>query len=147
MPNAVLEIFGDYTIVLERIIHFLRRHVYTWETLYLHYLHSHSRHLDTAHSSPHEGTNHGLKSHSCGLKPIMNLDTSAKTMNTQTSIHVHECEEIIFRDANCTHKKWSNLPGSSHTVTLAEGILLAMMSRLPFYHTMLVSINSAKSVF
>ena len=77
----------------------------------------------------------------------MNLDTSAKTMNTQTSIRVHECEEIIFRDANCTHKKWSDLPSSSHTVTLAEGIMLAMMSRLPFYHAMLVSINSARSVF
>jgi hypothetical protein len=126
--NTVLEVVGDYTMVIERIIHFLRRHVYTWETLYLHYLRSHIRHFDTAHSSPHEGTNHGLKSHSCGIKLIMNLDTSAKRMNTQTSIRVHECEDIIFRDAKCTHKKWSNLPSSSHIVTLAEGIMVAMMS-------------------
>jgi hypothetical protein len=27
--NAVLEVVGDYTIVIERIIHFLRGHVYT----------------------------------------------------------------------------------------------------------------------
>ena len=145
--NTVLEVVGDYTIVIERIIHFLRRHVYTWETLYLHYLRSHIRHLDTAHSSPHEGTNHGLKSHSCGIQPIMNLDTSTKTMNTQTSIRVHECEDIILRDANCTHKKWSNLPTSSHIVTLAEGIMVAMMSRLTLYDATLVSMNSARSVF
>jgi hypothetical protein len=27
-------------------------------------------HLDVSHSSAHEGTNHGLKSHSCANKPI-----------------------------------------------------------------------------
>ena len=145
--HAVRDVVGDYTIVIERIIHFLRRHVYTWETLYLHYLRSHIRHFDTAHSSAHEGTNHGLKSHSCAVTPMMNVDTSAKTMNTQTSIRVHECEEIIFREANCTHKKWSNLPSSSHTVTLAEGIMAAMMSRLPFYEATLVSRNSSSSAF
>ena len=117
------------------------------ETLYLHYLRSHIRHLDTAHSSAHEGTNHGLKSHSCTVTPMMNVDTSAKTMNTQTSIRVHECEEIIFREANCTHKKWSNLPSSSHMVTLAEGIMVAMMSWLPLYRATLVSRKLSTSVF
>ena len=43
--------------------------------------------------------------------------------------------------------KWSNLPSSSHTVALAEGIMAAMMSRLPFYEATLVSRNSSSSVF
>ncbi len=77
----------------------------------------------------------------------MNLDTSAKMLNTPTSIHVHECDEIIFQEANHTHKKWSNLPSSSHTVTLAEGILQGMMSRVRFYQSYLVSTNSGMSVF
>ena len=77
----------------------------------------------------------------------MNLDTSAKMLNTQTSIGVHECEELIFRESNHTHKKWLNLPSSSHTVTLAEGILQGMMSRGRFYQSYLVSTNSATSVF
>jgi hypothetical protein len=35
--QAVLDIVGNYQFVLTKIIHFLIRHVYTWETLYLHY--------------------------------------------------------------------------------------------------------------
>jgi hypothetical protein len=82
-----------------KIIKFLHEHVYTWETLYLHHLRNDVLHLDVSHMSAHEGTNHGLKSHSCGLKPIMNLDTSANTLNIQTSIKIKECEEIILQDA------------------------------------------------
>ena len=88
---------------------------------------SHIRHFDLAHSSPHEGTNHGLKSHSCAVQPVMNLDTSAKTLNTQSIIKAHELEGFIFEEANHMQKKWSNLPTSSHAVSLAEGILLGMM--------------------
>ena len=77
----------------------------------------------------------------------MNLDSSAKTCNTQTSIRVHECEEIIFHEAHRTHKKWSNLPSSSHTVTLAEGILQHMMFCMQYYQSSLVARDTAKSVF
>jgi hypothetical protein len=56
-------------------------------------------HFDVSHSSTQEGTNNGLKSYSCAIKPIMNLDTSATTMNIQTSINVKECEDIIFQNA------------------------------------------------
>jgi hypothetical protein len=38
-------------------------------------------HFDVSHSSAHEETNHGLKSHSCAVKPTMNLDSSANTIN------------------------------------------------------------------
>ena len=54
----------------------------------------------------------------------MNLDTSAKTLNTHTTIKTHELEALIFQETNFTQKKWSNLPTSIHTVSLAEGILL-----------------------
>ena len=145
--QAVLDVVGDYRFVLTKIIQFLRKHVYTQKTLYLHYMQSNIRHFDTAHSSPHEGTNHGLKSHSCGVKPNMNIDSSTNTINTQTSIRVHECEEIIFQEAHCTHKKWSNLPTSSHTVNLAEGILQQMMSQMKCYQSSLVSRDTAESVF
>jgi hypothetical protein len=86
------------------------------------------RHFDTSHSSAHEGANHGLKSHSAKVKGTMDVETSAKTLNTQTSIRVAECEEIILREANRRHKKWSHLPTSEYTVTPAEGILRDMMS-------------------
>ncbi len=104
-----------------KVIKFLRGHG-TWETLYLHYLCNNVLHLDVSHLSAHEGTNHGLKSHSCAIKPVMNLDTSANTLNIQSSIKVKECEEIISRDATRTHKRWSDLPTSRHTTSFGEGI-------------------------
>ncbi len=58
----------------------------------------------------------------------MDVDTSAKTLNTQTSIRVAECGEITIHEANRTHKKWSQLPTSEYTVTPAEGIFRGMMS-------------------
>ncbi len=62
------------------------------------------------------------------LREKMDVDMSAKTLNTQTNIRVAECEEIIFHEANRTHKKWSHLPTSKYTVTPVEGILRDMMS-------------------
>mgnify|MGYP006195254791 FL=1 len=58
------------------------------------------RHLDTSHLSAHEGTNHGLKSHSAGVKGTMDMDTSAKTLNLQTKMRAADIEEIIFHEAN-----------------------------------------------
>jgi hypothetical protein len=97
--HSVLDVVGEHWFLVYKVIKFLRGHVYTWETLYLHYLRNDVMHFDVSHSSAHKGTNHGLKIHSCAIKPIMNIDTSANTMNIQSSIKVKECEDIIFQDA------------------------------------------------
>ncbi len=52
--------------------------------------------FDVSHSSANEGSNHGLKSHSCAVKPTMNLDSSANTINIQSSTKVQDCEDMIF---------------------------------------------------
>ncbi len=112
------------------ILNFLRGHVFTWEILYLHYLRKRIRHFNTSHSSAHEGTNHhGLKSHCAALNPRMDMDTSAKTLNIQQDLKAAEIEEMIYFDFTHTDKRWSKLPTSPYTVSLAEGLLLKMMSR------------------
>ncbi len=63
----------------------------------------------------------------------MNLDTSANTINIQSSIQVQECKDIIFQDATQTNKKWSDLPTSQHTTSVGEGILRGIMSRINHY--------------
>jgi hypothetical protein len=98
-------------------------------------------HFDTAHSLAHKGTNHGMKGHSCGVKPTMNINTSANTLINQTRIRILDCESTIFQEATCTHKKWSDLPTSNHTVTIAEGILSEIMKRRDLYQAHLVSIE------
>ncbi len=84
--QIVLDVIGEHRFLVYKVIRFLWSHMYTWETLYLHYMRNDVMHFDVSHSSAHEGTNHGLKSHSCAVKPIMNLDSSANTINIQSSI-------------------------------------------------------------
>jgi hypothetical protein len=107
--QIVLDVVGALWFLVYKIIKFLWSHVNTWETLYLHYIWNDVMHFDVSHSSAHEGTNHGLKSHSCAVKPGMDLDSSANTTNIPSNIKVQECEDIIFQDATRTHKKWSPL--------------------------------------
>jgi hypothetical protein len=94
--QTVLDVVGEHRFLVYKIIKFLRSHMYTWETLYLHYMRTNVMHFDVSHSSAHKGMNHGLKSHSCAVKPTMNLDSSANTIIIQSSIKVQECEDIIF---------------------------------------------------
>jgi hypothetical protein len=106
--QTVLDVAGEHWFLVYKVNKFLRSHVYAWKTLYLHYMQNDVMHFDVSHSSAHKGTNHGLKSHSCAVEPIMNLDSSANTINIQSSIKVQECEDIISQDATRTHKKWSD---------------------------------------
>jgi hypothetical protein len=59
--QTVLDVVGDHRFLVYKVIKFLRSHVFTWETLYRHYMQSYVMHFDIAHSSVHKGTNHGLK--------------------------------------------------------------------------------------
>ncbi len=105
----MLDAADGHQFMISRILQFLQCHVYPLETLYVHFSRKTLRHFDTSHSSAHEGTNHGLKSHSAGVQAMMDVDLSGQTMNTQTNIRVAECEEFIFQDATRIHKKWSSL--------------------------------------
>jgi hypothetical protein len=138
---------GEQRFLVYEAIKFLRGHVYTWETLYLHFLRNDVMHFDVSHSSAHEAMNQGLKSHSCAIKPIMNLDTPSNTMNIQSSIKVKECEDIIFQEATRTHKRWSDLPTSPYTTSVGEGNLQGVMSRVNHYVAKLVLKQTRTSRF
>ncbi len=79
----MLDVVGEHWFLVYKVIIFLHGRMYTWETLYLHYLQNDVMHFDVSHSSAHEGTNHSLKSHSCAIKPIIDLDTLANKLNIQ----------------------------------------------------------------
>jgi hypothetical protein len=58
--QTVLDVVGEHRFLVYKVIKFLLIHVYTWETLYLHYMRNGVMHFDVSHSSAHERTNHGL---------------------------------------------------------------------------------------
>ncbi len=68
-------------------------------------------------------------------------------MNIQSSIKVKECEDIIFQEATCTHKRCSDLPTSPYTTSVDEGILQGVMSRVNQYVTKLVLKQTETSRF
>ena len=79
------------------------------ESLYLSFRCKHIHHFNTSHSSAHNGTTNSLKSHSASIQPSMDMDTSAKTINTQIDIKVAELaelEEIIVREVYHRHNRW-----------------------------------------
>jgi hypothetical protein len=71
----VLEIVDGSSFMVRSILKFLNGHVYTWEILFQFFTHKQIRHFNTAYSSAHEGSRHGMKSHSAAIKPTMDMDT------------------------------------------------------------------------
>ena len=69
------------------------------ESLSLSFRCKHIHHFNTSHSSAHKGTTNSLKSHSASIQPSMDMDTSAKTINTQIDIKVAELAELADGEA------------------------------------------------
>jgi hypothetical protein len=52
--QTVLDVVGEHWFLVYKVIKFLHGYVYTWETLYLHYLRNDVLHLDVSHLSAHQ---------------------------------------------------------------------------------------------
>ena len=82
-----------------------------------------------------KGTNHGAKSHSAAMQPTMNLDTSAKALNTQADLKAAEIEDIVMRDFEKPVKNWSTTSTSQYVTTFAEGLLRSINERVHLYRS------------
>jgi hypothetical protein len=56
--QIVLDVVGEHRFLVYKVIKFLWSNVYTWETLYLHYMRNDVMHFDVPHSSACKETNH-----------------------------------------------------------------------------------------
>ena len=88
-----------------------------------------------------------MKNHSAAMKPTMNLDTSAQTLNLQSDLKAAELEDMIYRDYHCTDKHWSDSPSSPFTTTFGEGLINAVYERRHLYHAIRVGLNSFQVTF
>jgi hypothetical protein len=120
----VLGIIDGHSFMVRSILKFLNGHVYTWETLFQFFRRKQIRHFDTAYSSAHEQSNHGMKSHSTAMKPTMDMDTSAEMINNQTDIKVAELEKMIYRNVHFRHIQCLQLPTAPYTVTSVQRVFL-----------------------
>ena len=74
----------------------------------------------------------------------MDIDTSSKTLNIQQDLKAAEIEEMIYFDFAHTDKRWLKLSTSPYTVSLAEGLLLKMMSRIHLYEFLSLEMGISK---
>ena len=75
----------------------------------------------------------GLKSHSCNMKPTMNMDNAAQAINTQQDLKVAELEALILNDYLLNNKLYSDLLTAPHSVSLGEGLMKAAHDRSSQY--------------
>ena len=73
-------------------------------------------------TSPHEGTNFGLKVHAAAVRPSHSLTKAGKAMCLQGTFKVGHLDKMAT-NALTTVPLWSSLPTSGHVVATAESLL------------------------
>lgn len=67
------------------------------------------------------------------MQPTMNMDTSAKTLDTQSSLKASEVEELIYYDYQHNKKLWSTSPSALFTTSLGESLIVTTNSQSRLY--------------
>jgi MULE transposase domain/SWIM zinc finger len=107
---------------VESIFHFLRGHVEPHEQHFLFYLRKHILAFEANSNSAHEGTNHGMKSHSSSTNPQQSIHEAAKTLCFQAEVKEQSTKNCLVRKADST-KLWSTLPTADKLTDFGEGLL------------------------
>ncbi len=65
-----------------------------------------------------------MKDHSASMQPTMNLDTSARTLNTQASLKCSEVNKFFHHDFFLKNLCWSPTSTVPCTTSFGEGLSL-----------------------
>ena len=80
--RRVLECKRNVIKIHRWIVH----HVIIWEHLFLGFLREGKRTYFQKTTSPHEGTNYGIKEHAAAVRPNMKLSSAAKALTIQSDL-------------------------------------------------------------
>lgn len=89
------------------------------------------------------GTNFDIKSHSTSMQQTMDMDTSTKTINTESCLKASKIGEIIYYNFQHKNKVWSKSHSSSSSTILGE--LLIVSNSIA--HNLLSTYQIAKQSF
>ena len=111
------------TSLCQRMIEFVRRHVFPNQSCMCYYLRRSFFHLETHTNCSHEGTNKGMKYSACPVRPQLSIDKSAQilTLNAEISDKNNQIQ-------NCSQatsfKLWSISPTAPFLTELAESLVM-----------------------
>ena len=131
--RSVFEASGQNPITIKRVKDWIHLVTSSHAPVFLHYLRKDKRSFDTMCASAHEGTNHGLKSHSIPMKANASMTTTAKTLAMQAQLKTAELEQEAYRNVVKSNKVWSSLPTADHLPPYPEGLVHAVMDRDGLY--------------
>lgn len=143
----VRRLTGGNETLIKKIIDFIRNHVFVYEDLYLHHRRRDVRNFEVSHSSAHEGTNFGLKSHAAAVQPTMGMDNAAGAMGIQDDMKGGECDYIVYRDFRNSNKTWSSRPTAPYLTSFGEGVLLEAYHRSELYRARRTGVSTFQVVY
>ena len=110
------------TSLCQRMIEFVRQHVFPNQSRMCYYLRRSFFHLETHTNCSHEGTNKGMKYSACPVRPQLSIDKSAQilTLNAEISDKNNQIQ-------NCSQatsfKLWYSSPTAPFLTELAESLV------------------------
>ena len=150
-----LAMAGGDEYLIASVVTFVKKFVFTNESVYLHCCRSDTFCLDAHCSSPQEGTNNGLKaSASSGARATNKLDKAATAMTNQDRTRSVQLDRIIGSDFRNRVKPWSTSPTttepsptSTELLSHAEGLMQYMYKRAKLYSVRRIGHSRFQVVF
>ena len=105
-----------------KIHRWIVRHVVIWDFLFLGYLKKEKRTYYQKTTSPHEGTNYGMKVHAASCKPSMKLSKSAKALTLQSNLKTMQVGHSASVAASKT-KLWTDSSEYQHLIPKCVSLL------------------------
>ena len=76
------------------------------------------------------------------MRPTMNLDTSASSINMQADLKAAQIDDLIYSEFTKPKKVWSQSLTSKYVLTFAEGLLKTVRDRVHLYYSKRVGLAS-----
>ena len=117
---------------VRQVDNWLRDIIFVKENQFLYIQRKHIRYYYQMTTSPHEGTNFGMKSHAAKVQPSHTMVKSGRALSLQSSLKMgqlrHESTAALYRNS-----LWANEWTSKHLITKAESIIQQTLEKSKQY--------------
>ena len=117
---------------VNQIDDWVRNIVLTKENQFLYYQRKHLRYYYQMTTSPHEGTNYGMKSHAARVRPSHTMLKSGRALSLQSTLKMGQLRHESTA-AMCSNSLWANEWTSKHLTVKAESIIQQTLEKLKNY--------------
>ena len=126
---------------VKQVEDWVRNIVFIKEDQFLYYQRKRIRYYYQMTTSPHEGTNYGMKSHAARVKPSQKMSKSGRALSLQSSLKLgqlnHESSQEFYNK-----NLWAKSFSSKYLTTKAESIISSTLEKANNYSVARLAIDS-----